>query len=481
MISIAEESTRRIRVRFADGQDGSSYRTEGMFRGEYLQTFFTPGEEGSLCLLTGIGEKDLGILQLKELGAVCVCRLKEQGVSKFSVDVGKILQAAEPKALCHLVEGMLEGWYEQPVISGNGKGKHWDGEKRRNAPDVQICGIPGGFREQAQRELELGVTLGNAVNWARDMVNMPGNLFTPNDFAEEVAEKMGEAGVAWEVLDSAEIRSQGLEALQAVGESSGRDACLMILRYLPLGSDVPAVGLAGKGVTCDTGGYCLKPADSMLGIKGDMAGGAAVAAAIYALAREKVQVNVIGIIPMCENRISPSSLVPGDVIGSYGGKKIEICNTDAEGRLLLADAVSYGVKHEKVKKVLDIATLTGAVVQTLGFSTAGLLSDDEDFCREFSRAFAASGERYWRLPFYEEQERMLKSRIADIKNLGEKHCGTITAALFIRAFAESRPWLHLDIAGTAWVDTPLFAFQSKGATGAGVTTLYRLMEEEAGI
>lgn len=216
----------------------------------------------------------------------------------------------------------------------------------------------------------------------------------------------------------------------------------------------------------------------MVGIKGDMAGGAAVAGAIYALAKNRKQTNVVGLIPMVENRISSGSMLPGDVITSYSGKTIEIIDTDAEGRLILADAVSYAVRNEHVSRVLDIATLTGAVCTSLGFGAAGMLSDNGEFCREFERAYEKSGERYVRFPIYEEYERMIQSEIADVKNVGGKFAGSITAGLFIREFAEQTPWIHLDIAGSAWVDPPVFEYQSKGASGAGVTSMYYLCAQD---
>ena len=237
-------------------------------------------------------------------------------------------------------------------------------------------------------------------------------------------------------------------------------------------------GLIGKGVTCDSGGYCLKPANSMLGIRGDMAGAASVIGSIYALAKNNIKTNVVAITPICENRISDSSLLPGDVISSYSGKTIEVLNTDAEGRLILADAVSYGIINEKITKVLDIATLTGAVVNLLGFSIGGVMCDNQELFNNFERAHNISGERYLRLPFYKEHKSMIESSIADIKNLGKSHCGTLTAGLFIREFAQGKPWIHIDIAGTAWVEPPIFEYQSKGATGAGVTTIYELCKGE---
>src|SRR5699024_5387541 len=194
--------------------------------------------------------------------------------------------------------------------------------------------------------------------------------------------------------------------------------------------------------------------------------------AVYALARNHAKVNAVAVIPMCENRLSDGSLLPGDVIGSYSGKTIEIANTDAEGRLILADAVSYAVREEGATEILDIATLTGAVVNMFGFTVAGVVSDDDSLFERFQNGFTKAGERYWRIPFYEEHEKMIESRVADVRNMSNGGCGTITAGLFIREFAEKRPWIHLDIAGTAWVDDPVFAFQSAGATGAGVSSIY---------
>ena len=190
-----------------------------------------------------------------------------------------------------------------------------------------------------------------------------------------------------------------------------------------------------------------------------MAGAAAVAGAVYALAKRKEKVNVTAVMPLCENRISSGSFLPGDVITSYSGKTIEIGNTDAEGRLILADAVTYAIHHEHATRILDIATLTGAVVNMLGFSIAGVLCDDHGLWQEFEAASEKSGEKYWLLPFGREHEKMIESDVADIKNIGGSVCGTIAAGLFIRAFAEGLPWIHLDIAGTAWTETPLYEFQ----------------------
>jgi leucyl aminopeptidase len=314
--------------------------------------------------------------------------------------------------------------------------------------------------------------------WTRDMTNRPGNLLRPSDFADEVknlfSELSEEGKVEVEVLDADQLKELGLNAILGVGMSSAYKPCLCIIRYKGNEKDERITGLAGKGVTCDTGGYCVKPGDSMKGIKGDMAGGAAVVGTVYALAKNQVPVNVTALVPMVENRISDGSLLPGDVITSYSGKTIEIVNTDAEGRLILADTVSYAVRNEHVDRIVDIATLTGNVCASLGFGAAGMLCDNEEFFADFAHAFEKSGERYLRFPIYKEYERMIESDIADIKNLGDRFAGSITAGLFIRSFAEQTPWIHLDIAGTAWVEPPVFEYQSKGASGAGLTTMYYL-------
>lgn len=308
-------------------------------------------------------------------------------------------------------------------------------------------------------------------------MNTPGNHLRPMDFARKITDYVSDCGVETEMLVYGQLRTLHMEALYGVGGSSEYPPCLLILRYKGDPGSKEIYGLIGKGITCDTGGYCLKESSSMAGIKGDMAGAAAVTAAVHAAAVRKLKVNITACLPLSENRISQSALLPGDVITGYSGKTIEVLNTDAEGRLVLSDAVSYGIRKEGITKVLDIATLTGAVGQMLGNTIGGTMSDDDSFYQLFERAQSWSAERYLRLPYGKEHEKMIDSDVADVKNVGGGCCGTITAGLFIRRFCEGKPWIHMDIAGTAWCGTPTYAFESKGATGAGVTTLYYLMKE----
>ncbi len=209
-----------------------------------------------------------------------------------------------------------------------------------------------------------------------------------------------------------------------------------------------------------------------------MSGAAISAMTLYSLAKNNVTGNFVAVCPLVLNLCDTYGQRPDDVVVSYSGKSVEIDNTDAEGRLILADAITYAVRDLKASRIFDIATLTGSVVNMLGFSIAGVLCDDDKLYKRFENAFEKSGEQYHRLPFEKEHEEMIKSEVADVKNIGGSCCGTITAGLFIRKFAEQIPWIHLDIAGTAWVDTPLWKYQQTGATGAGVSTIYHLCETE---
>lgn len=396
-------------------------------------------------------------VEIKEVYAKAV---KEAGYTEFSTDLSDLVKTAGIDCVRDAVEGMLLACFEP---------EHFPPAEKKQY-QIELTGLP----KEAEEMVAETENLMSAVMWARDMVNRPGNLLRPAAFAREVEQLFDGVPAEVEILDEARLEELGMNAILGVGTSSAYRPCLCIIRYRGNPEDQRITGLVGKGVTCDTGGYCLKSPSSMAGIKGDMGGGAAAAGAVYSLAVNKIPVNATALIPMVENRISDGSLLPGDVITSYSGRTIEVMDTDAEGRLILADAVSYAVRNEHVDRVLDIATLTGAVCGALGFGAAGMLCDDETFMEDFRRAYEKSGERYLRFPIYPEYERMIKSEIADVKNIGGKFAGSITAGLFIRRFADGIPWAHLDIAGTAWVDPPVFEYQSKGASGAGLTTLYYL-------
>ena len=469
MINLVNCCSKKIKAKFIGEAAPELKELTGaaakIFRGEYLQTAFVPENEESLLLLVGTGKPGRENIHLKELGAAAVKAFLETKIYDFSLDISGIIREYGINALRHITEGAVLGTYVE---------RQFKKEENREY-QIEICGVQEELLSEAQKIFDESIIISEGICFARDMVNLPGNHLRPSDFAENILEFVKDTDVETKVLDREKLKEKGFEALLGVGDSSEFPPCLTVLRYRGKPESGEVTALVGKGVTCDTGGYCLKPGSSMLGIKGDMAGGAAVAGAVYALARNHAKVNAVAVIPMCENRISDGSLLPGDVIGSYSGKTIEIANTDAEGRLILADAVSYAVREEGATEILDIATLTGAVVNMFGFTVAGVVSDDDSLFERFRNGFTRAGERYWRIPFYEEHEKMIESRVADVRNMSSGGCGTITAGLFIREFAEKRPWIHLDIAGTAWVDDPVFAFQSAGATGAGVSSIYQFL------
>ena len=290
-----------------------------IFQGEYLQKAFVPGEEEKIILLVGMGKPGREKIHLKEMGAAAVKAFLDAKIYDFSLDISGILKEYGLKALSHIAEGAVLGTYCQKQFK-NEKDKEYH---------IEICGVSEKDHQEAEKILKDTIVVSEGIWFARDMVNLPGNHLRPSDFAKQILEFVKDTDIEAEVLDREKLKEKGFEALLGVGDSSEFPPCLTVLRYKGDPENEKITALVGKGVTCDTGGYCLKPGDSMLGIKGDMAGGAAVAGAIYALAKNQIKVNAVAVIPMCENRISDGSLLPGDVIGSYSGKTIEIANTDA--------------------------------------------------------------------------------------------------------------------------------------------------------
>ena len=314
----------------------------------------------------------------------------------------------------------------------------------------------------------------DGVILARDLVNEPANILYPETLAERAALVGKESGFEVEILDKNEIEKLGMKAFLEVAKGSIHEPKLIVMRYMGNPKNNEKIGLVGKGLTFDTGGYSLKPSTSMDTMKSDMGGAAAVIGTMQALAKNKVQKNVIAVVAACENAISGGSYKPGDIIGSMAGKNIEVLNTDAEGRLTLVDAITYIIEKENVEKIVDVATLTGAVLVALGTEITGVISNNDDFYDELLVAGKRSGEKFWRLPNDKCFKKLYKGDFAELKNTGGRNAGTITAGMFIEEFVQDKPWLHLDIAGTSWTDngndcTP------KGGTGAPVKTLYELV------
>jgi leucyl aminopeptidase len=322
--------------------------------------------------------------------------------------------------------------------------------------------------------VERGGILGEATNEARLMANEPGNILTPRVFVERGAALATGTSLSVQIHDEHAINALGMGLIEGVARGSAEPARLLTLSHTPPGvTGGPVLGLVGKGVTFDTGGISIKPADMMDRMKDDMAGGAAVITAMRALNLLGAPIRVVGVVAAVENMPGSRALKPGDVIRGASGKTVEVLNTDAEGRLILGDALWYAREKMGATHLVDVATLTGACVVALGRITSGIFGTPSWWVEVVRDTGARAGDRLWPMPIYEEYMEQLKSEIADLANVGGRPGGAITAALFLKEFAGGLPWAHLDVAGTAWVDEPK-PYAPKGATGVAVRTLAEL-------
>lgn len=428
--------------------------------GEYLLTRYYLREGASTEITVGMGE-NWNVLACKEAyGKAVKCALE----LKYESCVFDLTPAAKlgREGVFAAVEGVYGGAYRQKFALED-----------KCEPAIAVYASGDGFTDD---DLAAAVALAKRILQVRNLVNRPANLLTPRLFAEALSAMAKGLPVEVQVLSRDELAVKGLNAMLSVGDSSGNEPCLIVLRYNGAPESEERLGYVGKGVTCDSGGYCLKSAGSMAGMKGDMAGGAAVAGAVCALAQNGAKVNVTAVIPACENRISPTSSLPGDLVTSFSGQTIEVLNTDAEGRLLLCDAVTWAIREEKATRLVDVATLTGAIYAMLGHVTTGVMTNNDDWFACLEAAAEKSGERFWKMPTYPEYEKLIESDYADVRNTTKDGCGAIAAGLFIKKFTEDRPWMHLDIAGTADGGSPVWQHQVSGATGAATSTLYYLAE-----
>jgi leucyl aminopeptidase len=332
--------------------------------------------------------------------------------------------------------------------------------------------------QELQQAVRSGSVMGEAANLARSLSFEPSNVLTPAELARKAEEMAGSEGLQVEILEEAEIRKRGMGALLGVARGSQEPARLITMMYEPAeAAGSTCLALIGKGITFDSGGISIKPAERMDEMKYDMGGGAAVVGAMQAIARLKPAVRVMGMVPAAENLPSGRALKPGDVLRSLSGKTIEVVNTDAEGRLVLCDAITYAISRGATT-IVDAATLTGAVVVSLGDVRAGVMGNDSKLIDELSLAGEQSGERLWSLPMDGDYAELIKSDIADVRNVGNRTAGSITAAWFLRHFVGDVPWAHVDIAGTAWTEEekPHIA---RGATGFGARLMAKFVLNRA--
>jgi leucyl aminopeptidase len=372
-----------------------------------------------------------------------------------------------PAAVQAIAEGLVLATFSADVYKSR--------ERSPQLPEQIVVVAAPGAVEATRLELavERGRILGESSNIARHLCNEPANILTPSVFADRAAAIAREVGLSVEILDEEEIARLKMGLLLGVARGSAEPPRVIVLRHDPVGAPVsPVLGLVGKGITFDTGGISIKPADGMERMKDDMAGGAAVISAMRAIALLQAPIRVLGVVPASENMPGGTAIKPGDVLTGASGKSVEVLNTDAEGRLILGDGLWYaqqlGATH-----LVDVATLTGACVVALGRAASGLFGQPDAWVDVVRRAGVKAGDRLWPMPLFDEYADQLKSEIADMVNTGGRPAGACTAAMFLKEFAGGLPWAHLDIAGTAWAEEHK-AWQPKGATGVVVRTLAEL-------
>ncbi len=445
---------------------------QGEFRGKAGTTLLlhTQGKlKAERVLVAGLGkQEDLDLESVRSLSGQALRLLRRHGCRR----IGTILHGTGvgglnvKEAADAITEGALLGLYTFDRYK----------KKEDDHKPVQALTLLVRDREQvadARAGAATGQIIARAVALARDMVNEPSNNLTPQDLAAR-ARAVAKAGkLTCQVFERRQLQRMGMGAFLGVGQGSGRPPVLIVLSYRKGRGKKPNLALVGKGVTFDSGGISIKPSEGMEQMKGDMAGGAAVIAAMGAIAQLKPAINVTGIVPACENLPSGSALKPGDVLRAMDGKTIEVVNTDAEGRLILADALCY-VRKLGCERVVDAATLTGACVVALGSVRSGAFANNQEWMDRVRTAADAVGEKIWQMPMDKEYDEQISSDVADIKNIGGRKGGAVTAAKFLARFVGETPWVHLDIAGTAQADKEK-GYTPKGATGVPVKTLVRVV------
>jgi leucyl aminopeptidase len=445
-------------------------------QGKPYELFLTPvtsGWRAARIATIGAGRRaDFTLERLRRTATAAALAAKQRHVARiaFLLRPSPDSRFDPPAAAQAIVEGMI-------LAAFNGD-RHKSHDRCGPGPEqmalVVPSGMPGGASQAAlEQAVERGRVLGECSNIARDLCNEPANVLTPSVFAERAVEISREVGLSVEVLDEDEIARLRMGLLLGVARGSAEPPRVIVMRHEPAGAPAsPVLGLVGKGITFDTGGISIKPAEGMDRMKDDMAGGAAVVCAMRAIAALGAPIRVIGIVPAAENMPGGRAIKPGDVLTGASGKTVEVLNTDAEGRLILGDGLWYaqrlGATH-----LVDVATLTGACVVALGKAAAGLFGQPETWTEAIRKIAARTGDRAWPMPLYDEYAEQLRSEVADMVNTGGRAAGACTAAIFLKEFANDVPWAHLDVAGTAWADDAK-PWQTKGPTGVAVRTLAEL-------
>ena len=425
--------------------------------------------KASRLLLVGVGNKaDYNAPGVCSLAGTATRFLRKRNITSFAL-LPRSEDATE--AASQAVVGFITSQFELD--------KYKTKDKQDKVVSNLIVCVDGAKPADLKAGIARGQAIGESINFTRDLANEPPNILTPTEMAKRAQAMAKEVGLKCEVLDEARMTKMGMGSLMSVSHGSSQPAKLIVLKYTPAKSTAKKgelIGLVGKGITFDTGGISIKPAEGMDAMKYDMSGGGTVLGTMRAIALLKPTVPVIGVVAAVENMPDGNASRPSDVVTAMNGKTVEILNTDAEGRLVLADAVAYAEK-QGATKIVDMATLTGAVIVALGSHNTGIMGNDQAFVDEIVACGKEVGEGYWQLPLGSDYSKDIRSDIADIKNIGPRgKAGTIMGAVFIQEFVDKAKWAHLDIAGTAWLDSAK-SHIGKGPSGVAIRTLLNLVEK----
>ena len=419
-----------------------------------------------LLLVSGGSAKKFSAYDLRRVAGSAVRTLKSRGIRTIAFAAPP--SVAGDEAVRAIVEGASVGNFDPDYYRSDRKDQKIEG----------LTIIASGDKSALDKAAQEAQIIGESQNFTRDLVNEPSNRMTPTILADRARKMCAEVGLKCEVFGPDKIKEMKMGAFWSVAQGSDEPPALIVMTYEPAGAPAkPVIGLVGKGITFDTGGISIKPADGMEKMKYDMAGGATMIGAMRAIALLKPKIKVIGIVCATENMPSGKAQKPGDVQIAMSGKSIEVINTDAEGRLVLADGLHYA-KQLGCTNLVDAATLTGAVVVALGYTNAGVFANDDDMYNRFHKANEKAGEKMWRLPLDDDYKEQIRSSIADIMNTGGRWGGAVTAAMFLKEFAEETPWIHLDIAGTAWMEDQK-PWIAKGPSGVALRSLVEFVKSFA--
>ena len=434
-----------------------------------VSVIYTRSLPAKRIALVGLGKKsELNLEKIRNAFARVMQHLRGLNIKDAATTIDwNLLPDQKEKMIAAIAEGAGLGLYQYTPYKTVGR------DELKEMRQLEIVADPKNY-SMILDEVKRANSITDAVYFARNLISAPANEMTPTIMAAHAGKIAKRKNVSCRVLDRGKLKALGMNALLGVAAGSHQPPKLIILEYAGGKKGDAPIALVGKGLTFDSGGISIKPAEKMDEMKTDMSGGAAVMAVVMAAADLKLPINIVGLIPATENMPGGSALKPGDILKSYSGKTIEVLNTDAEGRLILADALSYASKY-KPAAIIDIATLTGACIVALGDDVIGMLGMDEQLKKEINQAAQTTGELVWELPLWESYSELIKSDIADYKNSSGRAAGTITAAAFLSKFVGDTPWVHLDIAGPAWT-TKDKAYIPKGASGVTVRLLLEYLQ-----